>query len=171
MDFTSEIRTNMEEKLDWAARSVIRMNEARQGDPVTVQDQFWSFLHAVHLIWFYFGRWVKQERPKATSKSLVQTWKGQSLSPEELNAWDQLSALRNEDAHVQPVVAREPKGGHLCKDPKTGHLRKSASTGHLMRSKHKPYRVAQGVLEVELFSLCEKGMLAFRKFVNTFDSL
>ena len=171
LDLAAETRANMQEKYAWAVRSANRMEEAYQDGPASVQDHFWSFLHGVHLIWFYFGRWVKHERPGAKAQSLVEQWKTRNLSQAERAAWDQIEKLRNEDAHVQPIQARKPEGGHLLKSARTGHLLKSAKTGHLLRSKRKSYRVIQGGTEVELLPLCKAGIRAFEKFVDTFDSV
>src|SRR4051794_5631163 len=92
----------LEEKLGWALRSVQRMREAAdRGDHVAVQDDFWSFLHAVHQFWTYFARWANSERANEKPSTLIESLKTNVLSSVERATWDRLSTMRNEDVHVQ----------------------------------------------------------------------
>lgn len=170
-DITETTRLNMQEKLAWAERSFKRLVEDATLNPDSVQDHFWSMLHAVHLLWFYFGRWVKIDRAGASAQHLIKMWKRNRLTVSELQAWDCLGSLRDFDAHVQPVVPKKPEGSHLLCDRKTGRLLCSAKTGRLLCSKSKPFRVVQDGLEVDLLPLCENGLAAYRKLVQEFAQI
>lgn len=168
-DITRTTRLNMREKLAWAERSFGRMTDAIDGDHDSVQDHFWSFLHGVHLLWFYLGRWVKESGGGSSTKRLIEEWKRESLSPDESVAWESLRCLRDQDAHVEPVVPKKPEGGRLLYDPTSGKILYSARTGKLLLSKRKPFRITQDGTELELLSVCEAGLAASQKLVRDFD--
>jgi len=167
LDSTETTRCNMREKLIWAKHSLERMQASQKDDPSSVQENFWSFLHAVHLFWFYFARWAHRECPSDKAQRLVEELKRNFLTSDEAIAWNRLCDLRNEDAHVRPVITEKPSGGHLLHSP-SGHLLVSKS-GHLCHSKNKPYRIIQGTLEHDLFPLCSLGLDAYAKLVEKFD--
>ncbi len=167
-DITGTIRLSMAEKLAWAQRSLDGMKAAKDGNAVLVQDHFWTFLHASHLLWFYFGKWVRESGAKKTAANLLKEWQDRRLTPDELAAWDSLASLRNEDVHVQPVMAEKPRGAGIMVS-KEGKI--MVCKHGIMVSKEKPYRVKQGGVELELFALCEAGMRALCKFVDEFDKI
>ena len=165
-DIISTTRDNMLEKLVWAERSFNRMTESMDEDPVSAQDYFWSFLHATHLLWFYFKDFVNQTDLERSAKSLIQDWKGKQLSPEEVSAWDDIFDLRDVDVHVKPVFTE--KGGGKIRCGPSGFPMCSA-TGQILAKKH--YMVLQGKKEIKLLPLCENGLAGFKKFVEEFDTI
>lgn len=170
-NITEETRLNMQEKLACAERSLTRMTKAITDDPISVQDHFWSFLHAIHLIWFYFGFWVKNSGQMKNSKQLIEKWKACRLPEEDQCVWNTLGNLRDEDAHVKPVVAKTPKGSRPLFDDKTGRPLFSDKSGKMLCSESKPFRVIQDGKEHGLLTLCQNGLAVFQKFVSEFDRI
>jgi hypothetical protein len=152
----------MLEKLGWAERSFERMKAAGPNH-VIVQDHFWSFLHAIHLFWFYFKKWSKENAGIESPERRIERLKTRSLNAKEIEAWSALSELRNEDVHVQPVLTKEP-GAALCVAGGALMVRHGA-----LVVKKTPFRVGHRGHEKDLFPLCENGITAFRKLVERFD--
>lgn len=123
------------------------------------------------MTWFYFGSWVKKSAQTESTKLLIERWKASNLSIEEQNAWNILGNLRDEDAHMKPVVTKKPQGGRPLFDDKTGRPLFSEKSGKKLCSDNKPYRVIQDRKEYELVSLCQHGLTAFQKFFSKFDDI
>lgn len=101
MTATEVTRQNMLEKLAWMKRSVERMR-ASLANPTDVQDHFLSFVHASHLLFFYFCDWVENTGKTVGAKELIQRHVS-SLQSKEAEVWECLKALRTEDVHISPV--------------------------------------------------------------------
>ena len=106
---------NIAEKVDWAERSLARLEEAAiQKDAVAVQDHFWSFLHALQLMWFYIERYFSSIGSSGgSSKTFVQNWITNTLDTDEQLLWRSINELRTSDVHVGPVVTEEKTEAQL----------------------------------------------------------
>lgn len=97
----AETRLCMHEKLSWMERSLQRM-QSNLGRHEEVQDHFLSFVHASHLLWFYFARWAKQPAIGKMPREAIGRYVA-SMLPDAREAWDFLDRVRTEDVHTKPV--------------------------------------------------------------------
>ena len=166
---TTRTQRNMIEKLDWADRSVSRMNDAiSEEDAVAVQDHFWSFLHASHLIWFYFNNFLKNRGDlKKTGVRIMKNWAASHLSASEQKAWTAIADLRNGDVHVQPVETEEQETTGLA--VRDGKL--LARDGKLCTVTIVTYEVSFDGNEFEAIDLATEGVELLRRFVADFPKL
>ena len=168
---TDIVRTqqNMTEKLDWAARSVLRMNDAKsKKDAVAVQDHFWSFLHASRLVWFYLGEFI-QTRPNfsRTAGEIMDCWTASHLSAPEQTVWGAIADLRTQDVHTRPVETEEQQTTSLAvRDDK---LR--VRDGKLLAVKIVKYNVSFDGDELDAIDLATKGVGLLRRFIADFPQL
>ena len=153
----------MQEKVGWAARSLERMKQARRdNNTIDVQDHFWAYLHAAHLVWFYFSQWAKQSpRHSETTKTRVRKWE-QSLSYAERTTWSALTSLRNEDVHVQPVSTS--RHGAIAVDGGAIVVQEGAVVVVVS------YRVYHDGRQLDAFQLCEDGLPVLNRFIAAFPS-
>ena len=156
-------KTNMQEKVAWATRSLERMRLAKTAkNRVDVQDHFWSFLHAAKLVWFYFGGWVDQNPTGRSAKTRIKPWE-QSLAPDEQATWSTVHALRDADVHVQPVDANRQRGIAVRDRGVVVSWR-----GVVVVER---YVVNHDGREIDAFKLCENAIPLLRRFVADFDKL
>ena len=159
----NDSKTNMQEKVDWAVRSLERMRLAKTANNrVDVQDHFWSFLHAARLLWYYFGAWVKQNPTGRSAEKRMEPWE-QSLSPTEQRTWSTVHKLRDDDVHVQPVDANRHRG-IAVRD--RGIV---VSGGKVLIVER--YVVNHDGREIDPFKLCEDSIPLLRRFVSDFEKL
>ena len=104
-----QVILHIEEKVDWAERSLARLEHAlNQKDAIALQDHFWSFLHASQLLWFYVSRYFTAIGSSGGSaKSFVQNWVTNCLDDNEQIVWKGINELRAFDVHVEPVVTEQ----------------------------------------------------------------
>ena len=158
----------MLEKLAWAERCVSRMKLAAKDDAEETQDHFWSFLHASHLIWFYFGRCaVEVGHGKKEAQRLVDSWKASAISDDEAEAWNTIQALRTEDAHTQPVATDR----HQVKALMIRNKKMMIRNGRMMVRHSTRYFVGHKNQRFDALRLSVISLRVLRKFVNQFDSL
>jgi hypothetical protein len=164
MAYTADqARVDMLEKLGWAQRSLDRMKQTPKDDPVATQDHFWSYLHAAQLVWFYFGRWVK-EAGRTGPKGLLDQWKQRALSPKQAEIWKTLNELRDVDAHVKPVQGTS----HLMRS-RSGRLR--SPLGVRMAKTQRRYVVEHADKWLDVFDLCDQGVEVLQAFVADFHTI
>ena len=167
---TSSIRDNMVEKLGYAKRSFDRMKESKDSRPVDVQDHFWSYLHAANLIWFYFGRWVNEQRIHgAKPKKLVEKWKKKTLNSEQVDVWNLIIDLRKRDAHVEPVPAKKQERNDILTDSMGRRI--VNADGKQVTVKFESCLVRLNGKEIDIFEFCEQGIAILEMFVGDFESL
>ena len=161
-------RKHMTEKLGWAQRSLERMKSAPKDDHVAVQDHFWSFLHAAHLVWFYFGRWARSlGKPKGEAKRLVARWQAHHLTPPEATVWDALMGLRSRDAHVEPVATQQRvSNALLVRDRALVVQDRKLVVVQTLR-----YEVEHNGQRHDAVVLCEQGVVLLRRFISEFETL
>jgi hypothetical protein len=162
---TDTSRADMEEKLGWARRSLARMRAEAERDQIDLQDHFWAFLHAAHLVWFYFGRWAKANRD-AGAKDLVKRWEA-SLSASDAQVWATLHSLRTTDVHVRPVpTKRVSVTSRITLDGLPISL-----NGDPIVITQVTHQVEFGATTIDIFDLCERGQEVLRLFIAEFDRL
>jgi hypothetical protein len=156
----------MEEKLAWMRRSADRIMKAGKNDD-EVQDNFLSFVHASHLLWFYFGQWAADVRAGSSAKTLVQNFVS-TLEDRSAEVWRCLDALRTEDVHTRPVQVADQGPKFLLAAPGKALL---AAPGRLLLAQQYRYVVSWGSKEYYVNELCERGLSVKEQFKDRFDTL
>ena len=159
----TDSKTNMQEKVDWAARSLDRMRLAKTANStVDVQDHFWSFLHAAKLVWFYFGGWVKQNPTGHSAKARIKPWE-KKLTSDEQDTWATVHKLRDADVHVKPVDANRDRGIAV---QDRGLVVSGRGVVVVER-----YVVNHDGRQIDAFKLCEDSIPLLCRFVREFETL
>lgn len=172
----------MEEKYEWAnkANSDIQYesayyraysaNDDRPGSETDVpklKHAFWSFLQAYQQIRFYHGAWVADSGKKGQGNKIVDNWKGQFLTSDEIKAWDLMNTIRTADTHDKPVlpninvqIVRFVAGGAML-----------MAGGHYLGAGQKEVKINIQGIEHDLIWLSSTALLLLRRFIDTFDQV
>lgn len=165
MTTTEVTRQNMLEKLAWMNRSMERM-QVSLANPTEVQDHFLSFIHASHLLFFYFCDWVKAADKTDSAKTLVRRYVA-SLLPKEAAIWKCLEKLRTEDVHINPVnIANVEIPGAVMLDG-YGIL---IDEKQLLVGAYRYVVMCAGTC-VDVLEICEIGLEVKNRFCKEFDSI
>ena len=160
-----DIKKNMYEKHGWMRRTYSRMRDC-EDDPVSVQDHFWTFIHAAQLIWYYFGRACKSAT--LPSERLINEWKERCLQKDEQKAWDTINSLRNEDVHIKPVkTKKESEPDNVV----VGGQQVVTSAGESVVVGTWQYSVNSSEGEWDIWQLCETVLSVKEKFIDQFTDL
>ena len=162
---TKVARDDMLEKLGWMQRSFARM-KTDLDSAEDVQDHFLSFLHASHLLYFYFARWAKNiQRPENPSLLIVKYISG--LSATDAGIWNCLHELRTEDVHTQPIRISNPeRPGALCVDGQEFLV-----DGYPILIGDYRYVVQHSGSSHDLLKLCASCLVVKAKFCRDFDEI
>lgn len=165
MTATEVTRQNMLEKLAWMKRSVERMR-ANLANPTDVQDHFLSFVHASHLLFFYFCGWVENSGSTVGAKALVRRYVS-SLKSKEAEVWECLKELRTGDVHISPVrIANTENPGVVMID---GY--EILIDGQKLLVGEHIYVVECAGISFDVLELCDIGLEVKNHFCNEFDSI
>ena len=109
-ELTANTIREIEEKLGWAKRSVQKIKDNPENEN-ELKDNFWSFLAAFQQAWFYTGKFIAEKHPELSKikrdsliKIIINDWKENNLTENEINAWNILNQLRNSDVHDKPAL-------------------------------------------------------------------
>ncbi|MVN76907.1 hypothetical protein GO988_11285 [Hymenobacter sp. HMF4947] len=176
----AQIRVSMEEKYAWArqANDVVQEQtrlyhsvNAKEDDPNDLSEAkqaFWSFLQAYQQIRFYHGVWMKQINKPGKATAELDKWKALFLTPEQIQAWDLLNQLRNQDTHDSPVLP------DIKAIPQVLSVNGSAIliNGHLVGMGHsKNLVISIANDDHRLAHLTATNLLLLRQFIDTFDQV
>jgi hypothetical protein len=145
------------------------MNDAKSAkDAESLQDHFWSFLHASRLIWFYLGEFLQSRGdPKGTAALIMNGWVAKNLSADEKKVWEAIARMRTEDVHAQPVETEEKRKTALA--TRGGKL--LTRNGKLCTVTTVKYVVKFDGDEFEAVSLSGQGIMLLKRFVKDFPVL
>ncbi len=155
----------MLEKLAWMKRSTERIRLGLN-HPADVQDHFLSFIHASHLLFFYFGGWVKDIGKAPSAKELIEQYVA-SLDLDSATIWKFLQNLRTEDVHTKPVtIVNIESPGALTFKGQTLTL----NGAQLMFGKYR-YVVELSGTSHDVLHVCDVGLAVKGRFCEEFDSI
>lgn len=161
---TEATKLDMQEKLAWMARSKGRIGNALSS-PDEVQDHFLSFIHAAHLLFFYYCRWAKTKGWRdGEAKRRIGRFTA-AMTSTDAAVWNCLQDLRTEDVHTQPVkVANTEQPGALMLEDQLILLNDMKMVVGDYR-----YTVTYGGSDVDVMDLCTKGLVLKQRFCDEFE--
>jgi len=162
---TDATRRNMLERLDSAERHLERLRHAT--DQKDVQDFFWACMDSLRATWFYFGRWLELNGLGGKGGQLVDDWKDDRSRGVDHWTFDVLATLRNNNTHVEPVMAKSETRGMLM--ARGGKL--LARDGKLMVKQVRYWAVDTGGRKHDVTGLAEAAIRVYRRFAAEFDQM
>jgi len=168
--------TEIELKLNWTKRSFENI-KANRNNQTIIQDNFWSFLSGFQQGWYYFGKFIEDEfsswsknKRELLKNDLINKFKTEYLTTEELEAWDLLQKMRNFDIHNEPVSANyEIKKYAITTN---SGIPIADNSGRIIVTSSNIVYVLFNDKKFEVSEICKNGIISIEKlicFLKEFD--
>lgn len=163
---------NVEIKLEYAKRLYTKMENAKIGDDlVNIQDNFVAYLSAFQQCLNYYSNLIASLYPTLETKQrgkinkrIIENWKSNELTSDELKSWNILNKLRNHDTHVTPVQAKDEEINFILTDENDNYIVTEKGERLIVDTEMRYYASYEGK-DHNIFELAKYGIPAIEKLI------